>query len=65
MKVPFVAGHRKLPASPFAARGADVQDLGLDDAALDVGHHHLLGSEDELRDRGYLGPRHAIRGHAS
>ena len=61
---PHAVGHVKCPASPFATHGVDVKDLGLDDAACDVGHQHLLGMRDELRDRSYLGPRHAVREHA-
>ena len=52
------------PASPFATHSVDAKDLALDDAVCDVGHQHLLGMRDELRDRGYLGPRHAVREHA-
>jgi hypothetical protein len=51
----------KRPGSPFAARGADVQVLGLDDAVLDVRHQSLLGMGYELLAMSYIGPRHAIR----
>ena len=63
-KVPHAVGHMKRPASPFATHSVDVKDLGLDDAALDLDPQNLLGSGDELRDRCYLGPRHAVREHA-
>ena len=61
MQVPPAIGHVKRPGSPFAARGADVQVLGLDDAVLDVRHQSLLGMGYELLAMGYIGPRHAIR----
>ena len=46
---------------PFASRGADVQVLGLDDAARDLANHHLQSSGRGGQEKGYLGPRHAIR----
>ena len=61
MQVPPAIGHVKRPGSPFAACGADVQALGLDDAVLDVRHQNLLGMGYELLAMGYIGPRHAIR----
>ena len=64
MKVPHTVGHVKCPASPFATHGVDVKDLGLGEIALDLDPQNLLGSGDELRDRCYLGPRHAVREHA-
>ena len=62
--MPHAGGHVKRPASPFATRGVDVKDLGLDEIALDLDPQNLLGSGDELQDRCYLGPRHAVREHA-
>ena len=63
MQVPPAIGHVivKRPGSPFAAHGADVQVLGLDDAVLDVRHQNLLGMGYELLATGYIRPRHAIR----
>ena len=61
MQVPPAIGHVKRPGSPFAACGADVQALGLDDAVLDVRNQSLLGMGYELLAMSYIGPRHAIR----
>ena len=35
-KVPPAIGHAKRPASLFAARGKEVEDLGLDDARINT-----------------------------
>ena len=45
--------------SPFATRGAQIEDFVLDDAVRDLGRHHLLGMGYGLIGTGYLGPRHA------
>ena len=42
--------------------GGEVEDFGLGDGALLVRSHHLRGSEEDAREIGHLGPRHAIRG---
>ena len=58
--MPPAISHVKRPGSPFAARGKDVQLLGLDDAVLDVGHHHLRSSGRRGQEKDHDGPRHAI-----
>ena len=41
--------------------GEEVEDFGLGASALRVDSHHLPSSGQDTREKGHLGPRHAIR----
>ena len=57
---PTAVGHMKRPQQAFAARGEEVEVVGLDDAARDVGRQHLECSGRGGPEEGYHASRHVI-----